>query len=259
MENKITVISKGDEVLIGGAFHVLNDASVDRFDTNHIKEFFNFVTRGKPPCTDIVIFYNNDNLSAFKYGVELRGIEPFAQCALEKSTQLKTLIDINVRNIGPDKMEIFVDALKKYYDANAKRLVDILRDQSIKKILDIKRKKDNSGNFLFSFQIQNDGLKDIEYPEKISFEVPLYKYHTETIKVSFDVVFSYDINKKDNQVAIDLIYQLRNYSLDEEIAERQEEIIKNYIEESPCLAWRGGYRVIKKDDSWKYLPNNKII
>lgn len=258
MDNKITVVARDNkaEILVGNAFHILEDASKSLFKTNTIGDFSEYI-KNEGPENDIDIFYSTSILTAYSNYAEqqMRCIEPFVQCGLCFSDQLQAVTGLNGKSFIMDKLEEKLESLKKYCNKDGIDLLRILKDQSIQKIIDIQRKKDNAGNYSYSFSISNGGKKDVEYPTEIKFTIPLYKHHKEEITITFTVIFSFEIEKSDNGPNISMQWKIINYSLEEEIRIRQEEVIETYIKDLPCKKWRGEFSIIKKDDSWKYLPN----
>lgn len=258
MDNKVTVISREGkaEIFTGSAFHVLNDASSTQFKTNVISVFSEYLKDKKVEN----VFYSTTKLEAFNItdsGVEcIRNIEPVAKCELEFSDQLSAVTRLNHNKFSADAIERAILSLEKYCDTSAVDLLKLVQNVSVQKVIDIQRKKDNSGNFMHSISISGGKKEDVEYPSQIAFTVPVYKCHSfDLMRITYACMFNYDIKKDDNGPTVNLSWALDNFALDEEIKETQEGVICRYLKMLDCKKWRGNFSVIKKDDSWKYLGN----
>jgi len=131
-------------------------------------------------------------------------------------------------------------------------LFDTIRNFSLKKLVTFERKKDNAGNFHFSYS-RKDEAGDIEPPPPISFKsVPIFYLHDDVIgELEFEVVMDY----VQSEESADVFYILRNPLYETIVTAAKKEVIDDYLKSETIETYWGTVELVKKDDRWKYLSN----
>jgi len=251
MEKRLTVVNNTKEgkteVLTGSSFHVLEGKAETQFNTNIISEFVRCVETLEGVC----VYYDESSLVAFPNDLEYDEREA-AKCKLENSLKLNTIISYTNQNVKLKDFEEFLLSMKKSMDKNGMDLLDKVKSFKISKTTEIVRQKDHAGNYIFSVKRENAGKEDVVFPETISFEVLLFKYHDYTIHLEFDVYFDF-VQADDNVV---ILFNLRNYELDDFIQDRKKTVLMEEIKAIKHPYYWGELKTLSKTDQWKYLSNS---
>ena len=135
-------------------------------------------------------------------------------------------------------------------------MYDTVRNFSLKKITTFERKKDNAGNFLFTYSRSGE-QEDVEPPEPIKFKrVPLFDLHSEGIcdctdDIQFDVVLDF-VQHEDSA---EVYYTLRNPFFPSTITERQKKTVEYYLKNTEIKSYWGSGKIVPMGDEWLYLDN----
>lgn len=249
-ELKVVAVGKdGGPVLVGKHVIELHDKTTSTYHTCIIADFLRYLI-GKNP---IVLYYNQDSITAMWDGVSREKANPIAVCSLKITEFMRRLVQANN---GPMSIKAFRDmlfSLRMFYDKNGKDLYDRALNFSLSTVTAFEQSSDNQGNFHFRVTCEKQGAKDVNFPETVTFTVPMFELLADTMQVTFDVVLDHCINKE----KVEISFCLKNPMLSVQVKEAQKAIIEQHL---PPLSdtWKrfwGDLEVNKADDSWKYQDN----
>jgi len=250
MELKTNVIVKDGQTLLGRSFHVLNYFTRKTFKTNIIITLIHYLTH--IVTEEIIILFNATKIVVMPKNPDHHS-GAIAVCNLQNST----ILDMIIRNVNRPltlaQIEVFLRDIRAFWGGvECKNLYDHVRDFTMKKLTTFERKKDNAGNFLFSYS-RKDERGDVEPPEPIAFkDVPIFNLHNvELPALMFDIIIDYI--QKDEEANV--FYTLRNPFFDENVAFAQKEAIEGYLAGASYPSFWGEGDIITEDDSKKYLDN----
>ena len=254
LETKIVMVSKEPgQALLGKHFHVLNDNSQQLFQTNLIDDFLKYLdwwkTQGGQPGS-VVLFYSEAGIHALigNPGYNDMGI---AECKLNDSPIMNLIIARYSDAMDIETLERFLYAIRPYWDKDCKELYDLVRDLSIKKILKVERRKDNSGNFLLSVQ-RKDDRDDVPPEQKITLlNVPVFNLHEETSTFAFDV----RMNFVQHDESVDISYELLSPLFISDLQEKRRDILTARLKQQDIPYYWGSAQLYKATDAWKYKEN----
>jgi hypothetical protein len=246
---KITLIAKDGkaeaQILTGSHFQVLTGEVHTIYETNVVSEFIKFIN----PMVDIFVYYNEVGIYAFRKDMEYNE-GPVAKCVLENSTTLDALLCHVNNEIDLKPFEKFLLAVRKKIDKNGVDLLDRVKSFKISKVTEIIRQKDQQANYLYS--IKREGTQeDVIFPDTITFDIKLFKYHNYTIELEFDVYFDY----KQHEDSVGVKFNLVNFEANDIIQDRKIAVLEGELKDFGDNVFWGRNALEMKTDSWKYLSN----
>lgn len=251
MELKTNIIVKEGQALLGRSFHVLNYFTRKTFSTNVIMTLIQYIAGIIEE--EIIILFNASKIVVMpKKPDQYSGV--IATCTLQNSPILETICKNVNRQLTLPQMESFLYDIRKYWGKGTacKDLYDTVRDFTLKKLSTFERKKDNAGNFIFSYS-RKDEKGDVTPPEPITFRgIPIFNLHNVEIpELEFDVIMDY----RQNDESAEVFYTLRSPFFNQIIMEAQKAAIEGYLAEVKWPYFWGEGQIVVEDDHEKYLDN----
>jgi hypothetical protein len=251
MEIKANIIAKDGQALLGKHFHVLEDHTKNKFKTDMIKVFINYIST--IVTEEIVIVYNSTNIAAMPKNPTKNSVT-IAACTLQNSVILDLVCKSVNRQMTLAQMEAFLYDIRKYWGPgiNCKNLYDLVRDFTLKKLTTFERKKDNAGNFIFAYS-RKDEKGDVKPPDPIKLRaIPIFNLHNvELPDLEFDIVMDY----RQSDESAEVFYTLRSPFFNQVVMEAQKDAIEGYLADTSWPKFWGTGETLCRDDSWKYLGN----
>lgn len=252
MENGLINISTtSDKVLLGNPIIELVDESVDQFRTDRLDNFISYLD--KIGCLvyigeTCIEAYLDDEPAALD-------LHPVAICSLQSHPGFECLKYHQGAKINIDMFITFLQRMKPYLTADSLNLLSNLRALKIQKVIEVNRKDDKRGNFLFSVRAESGGNNDYMFPECLTFAVPLILNCKDLLNISFDLSFDWSV-EKDNGFKFTLM--IENFEFANIVRERKQEILASALKVDGLTVYFGTYHIIKQTDEWKYKKNDLV-
>lgn len=245
-ESKINIIAKDGQALIGSAFHTLTGGCRSMFKTSNMESFRNYLKNIK----DAKVFYDDDSVvvapDVFQYNDDI-----IASCMLSETLFLTNLKEANGRKGSLKSMEEFLTAFLPFMDAEGRKVLDFCKNGVTKKIVEMVRSSDNSGNFNFSLKYESAGKEDFECPKKITFKIPVFNHIADIEEFTFDMYLTSEISQ--GALKIELWFRDLGFELKKEEIKRK--IVAREIASISLPKYYGEISVEKFTDEWKYKKN----
>lgn len=235
------------EVLLGSAFHVLEDKTVSEFVTESLNDFVEFV--GTSPAKGI-IYYDENTVQHYPIDIACN-TEPFATCNLSESNYLKMLRNNIGRKNTIATTDELLSSIKTKIDRDGIDLLDKVRDFKIAKVTTIARQKLQNGNMMFSVKREGIGQGDVEFLEKIVITVPLFEHLDDTIDIELEVWFDYSEGENGPQC----VFMLRNLDIDNYISQQKKEMIADALSKIAVPKYFGTIEKHVHNDGWRFKEN----
>jgi len=249
-DKQVVVNAKGDKVLIGSDFHILETNTEKTFKTSNMAHFIKYLQdRGK----DETIYYSLNRCISFTGTDYNRKTKPTAECSLTLSSIYNYLQNINGQKMDLIMFEKFLKTVKPYMTGSESlKLLDFVNNFQITKTKTIKKSKDNRGNFKHCFATEA-GKDDYVFPEKIKVRIPVFADNTDCdYDFEFDFFFSY----KEYDGEYSLYFEIQDIEFSEKVEHEQIAFISNMLNDAKLIAFFGNMEIITTDDAWKYKENS---
>jgi len=257
MENKINIQSKDGKLLIGNAFHVLEDESIQTYETDDIESFLKYVKMAEKSEFKFLYIYTEDSIEAwFGLNEKIRNNRALAVCQLQPSsilTYLEKHMNMS-RGMSLDDFEKFLKTLLPYGNANGEdylKLLSELKDFKISKVLKIERNKDQAGNYSYLVQRKSDGKNDFIPPQTLVFQVPVFRLMADKI-MPVELNLSFDFS--DQGEGVKMVFTLECIMYQDLLFACQKAIIEEKLSKLSNKYW-GETKVVELTDAWKYQEN----
>lgn len=244
-ETKVQVnVPQNGTVLFGKNIIKLKDLSCSTYETNNLHDFNEFLKKGS------VVYADKLNLQAYDKP-EVVNYEklPVAECKLELHPVLTEFKKKNNTPIDLLNFSSFLRAMKNYATTKTLSVCDNLNDLKIQKIVSIENKSDQRGNFAIGVTASAT-KKDYSFPEQIEFTLPLLRNNPDTIKVSFEFLFRWELQEQNAK----LEFRLVNYELDAQIDDAITALVREEVKKVPVLI--GKYHIKQQTDLFKYKESD---
>ena len=248
MEQKLTVVAKDGQVLIGNHFHTLTDESKNTFSSRNLGDFrvYCMAIQG-----DFEIFYNGTKIEAWPIARD-RNAYPIAVCELQPSPFLECLSEVLGDAMTTAEFELFIRAMVPCLNTEGLPLLDIPNQLKVSKIVSMEMSKDNAGNYNYLYKREsNKGGGDFTPPKEIVFTVPIFDFSEK--KASFKCNFFFNYTETPEGVRSN--FQLQSLMFKAELEAIQRKIILEELAAFEKPAYQGTMSITKADDTWKYLSN----
>ncbi len=237
---KIVVNTDGSKIefLEGKAYHVLEDHTQNIFKTTSIKTFSEFIEKSN----DYNVFYSPEEIVAMPIDCN-RYTLPLAVCTIDNSKALTDIIHLNNLTLSKSMLIIELKKTQRFLDTDGHSLLKELRSFKItSEEIRIYEDDDSGGNVLET----KKGSKIISatLPEKISFRMPIFRYHPDEIKIEFIVESTITDS---NQIEL----TLHNFDHVDLINDAEKTIIEEYLSKFDNKFW-GKHNIVEMTDLWKY-------
>jgi len=236
------------KVLTGKNFYQLADVTDATFVTESLGSFVSFV---KPLVGNgSKVFFTTNSAICIDDEIGF-DTEPQAKVSLTKSNILNTLTANNNKSFGPSEIDELLTIMRPYYSDYALQLLTVVRNTKVKAIIEAERSIDNKGNYVFNVSRKGGGNDQLDIPEVVWFEVPMFELIPTTIKIPFEVSFNY---RETGEAArpLDITWLLRCVNINELIKESSIEMMLSYFADlDQDSVFSGSLTINKKTDSWK--------
>ena len=250
MDLKTNIVAKDGQALLGKHFHILNDLTKNTFATTLIKTFVEYLRA--MAFAEVVVFYDSTSIAAFpkepKYDSKV-----CAKCTLAASPILDLIASNINRELNLEQMERFLSDVRDYWSGKeCKDLYDTVRNFSLRKLTTFERKKDNSGNYLFSYS-RKDEKEDVPPPPPVKIKnIPVFDLHDDVLaELKFEVILNY----VQGEESADVFYTLRDPFFQSKISLEQKNIVEAYLSDAEVEAFWGIGKISQETDVWKYQAN----
>lgn len=246
-ETKTTVIAKDGQatILNGRHFHVLKSQTRAELNTTDPESFISYIEDKTP-----VIYYNSGKMVAYSAVEKIdRDIVPLATCWLKTSG----LFDIASSFCGVYTLDMLEEKLmlfRAWMNTDAKSVLDVCRNLAVKKVVEIKRQKDNAGNFQFHVKTES-GPDDWAPPETFALMVPLYEHMDNEVELVFDFSVSYKTGPEGVAVALNVAKP----DIDQVVTHARKNAVEDFLSSVGCPKFWGTLDITTTTDGWKYKPN----
>jgi len=254
-EMKVNVVSKDGEVkiLTGKSFYQVEDVTDATFVTESIKSFVDFVKQYVKNGSSV--FFTPT--SAICVSDEItHDTAHQAVVNLTRSSVLNTIAVNNNKSFGPSEMDELLTVMRPYFAEGCMQLLSVVRNTQVRAVLEAQRSIDNKGNYVFNVSRKGGGNEELNIPEVIWFEVPMFELIPVTIKIPFDVSFNY---KETGEAATPLKIQwgLRCVNINELIKEASIQMMLSYFAElDQNSIFAGTLTINRKTDDWKIVESS---
>jgi hypothetical protein len=246
---KMTIVAKDGVARIGNDFHVLEDRSLAEFITNDIEAFKSFL-KG-----EFNLFYNGEIVQAYAPVMATQNTKPLATLALAETDAMEYFTSVLGRNFDESQFELVLLGLRPFMKQEGLALLSNVRDFKITKVSEFQRKKDNAGNFVFSYARKSAGNNDFVPPQFLNFSIPIFENMPDRYEAKAEFLFDYTEVKLGDGIAIKLMFQLRILQFTDELKERKNEILEAALQSFKQPKFRGEYKLHSQTDAWKYKQN----
>lgn len=235
----IKIQAEDGKVLIGSDYIIGEDVSRTVFETPHLESFVGFLNihaNEKEKTVAIEKFQNGAMVCALDNEVIIEPKYHDNLIAKLKLNYHKSLISL--RNMLGNEMQAGqliaeLKSLKAYADLKTVQLITDLQNLRISKIVNVEASNDNRGNHKFMFSSESNKKQDYIFPEKLTFDIPVFSGCDLKKKFEIDFIFSYSISE-----LVSLKFVLMSYTFEDELDEFfTEKITKEFeaIENSDTL------------------------
>lgn len=234
----------------GGDLVEVRDMSCRTYETNRLDQLVAYLKE----ATGLVyqIFYSSCGVVVLPSKTDYT-TEPYATCNLEVSNQLAFLQRLIDNSMGVDDMESSLKRLRPHLDQAGMNLLLQCRDMVLQKVVNVKRQKTQSGDFLYHVEMKS-GEGDWKPPEVVEFTVPIYKYHDHQAKIKTDLyVELVDLRGEDNKAVPKFRFEAP--TIDDDLDEIRRRAIDRLVSDLPGKRYWGSARTNQMTDAWRYLSN----
>lgn len=237
-------------ILVGKDYRILEDHTRETFRTDSLPDFVKYATAYPREthcvyyCTDEVVL--RDMLGS-RYAVDT------ASCAVRPSPLVLLVETLLNKPMSIGDFESFLFTIRPYMDDALKILYSYVRNFKMTKVTEIKRIRDNRGNYEYVVKREKGGQDEVEIPETITLSLPPMVGATDEDKADFtlDLLFDY----KDTSDGVVTEFKLVAPLFGKMLSDAIKATIRKYIDALPHTAYWGAITNTKQDDSWKYLFN----
>jgi hypothetical protein len=257
LSEKLLIEAKNGQVLIGSAFHTLEDKSRTTFKAQNLDAFKAYLRDQKEA---VKIYCELGLVRALPVEID-RYSRAIAEITFKESEPLRLLANNkNTKRSLSDFTEL-LESMKRFDAGGVLSLLNSLRSFKLQKIVSVAQTNDRRGNFAYSVQMEK-GKDDLLLPETISFEVPIFNGHPNKIIFTFELLF--DPSRVGSGGSMD--FTLQNFNWDELLEEAKIQLINWELlpqppvegKEAPAplglVVW-GAPEIHVINDAWKYLEN----
>jgi len=248
---QINVESKNGKVFLGNDILTLKDETVTQYNTSALDDFISYLD----PKTDEVYYSENELV-----GVE-KGKKTFVQtnmkatCKISKTEILLFLMKYNHVKMKMADFEEFLLVARNYLTGDdSLSLLDIVNNFSVNKVKKAVRQKDQMGNYTFSVTSEA-GQNDISLPKQLVFNIPIVQHIEHKERLVFDFFFT----MKENDMAMEFFFQLRNIDLVNAIENNIRSTIRKTLADKKIDHKYGTFKVIPQTDEWQIKKNELVI
>lgn len=242
-------------LLTGNDLIELKDQTKSNFIALDIPSFLNYLSlsfkeESSQDDKPFAIYCSRYKINAVPAEI-MHGTDSIAEVHLEMSDHLHRIRDRNGKSISPKSFEVFLKSMRAYYD-KAGRDLEIRNDNlEINDCVQAKRIKGHDGSVEIMVSRKGNESDRLIIPEKVTFEVPMYKNHPETVKIVMEVTFSYEV--VDGSFVAN--WRLDCWNIDDVLEEAFRDIIDLYFEGYTWPRYWGVLSVTDATDEWRYKRN----
>lgn len=218
----------------------------DCYETINIIDFVEYLKSNFE--SNFAIYYNVEEACAYQLDtVNIIGTKArcIAKCDITPSNMRDKLNQLNGKTQNYNDFQDFLNEYRKVFDVKAKDLLVRLKDFRITKETKVERLQDNQGNFAYS--VSRKGKKDeVEFPEDISFTIPILDFIEDKVELKFDFQFSFIPSGDDVRFGFKII----NYNLDQILIETTRGLLEDKLPKK--VSYFGNLKSSAYDDCDKY-------
>jgi hypothetical protein len=268
MELKIT--GNQEKLTLQNKTHILESETRKIFKTNKIDSLKCFLKDHSKSDINVSAYYNETSISVWPCSADgdlNRNDEPVAVCNFETTDELKILSKHINKDINEKNFCEFLRIMSKYVQG-AIALKDAVENMSIKKIVSMEKSKDNRGNHSYHYTVKDHGKTDFNPPNRLVFQIPVFKHITNKISFDLELVFNYRMVGVDENRHAECMFRLEILNLDQFLESAFTAVIEKQMESFDFPKYWGSLETVTKTDDWKYkdvplmfqgLPEDKNI
>jgi hypothetical protein len=253
-DKKIVIKTTGDKIQVGRSFVELKGKVTKTLKTADPESFINHLLEYEKDS--FKIFYNlNDRICVAIANDHDYGDRRIGCLSMELHPILEKVINFTNREMLIDDFEIGLKSLRKYFDGSGMDVYKVIRSLEITKIVSIERKKDNRGNCGYSFHREGND-DEIEWPEEISFTVPVFKEAPELLAIRIPAEFIFGYHQRNENVT--LKFTLDNPEIMLQIDTAVKKKVSELFAANEFNLKFGSMVIHEQTDEWKYHQSKQI-
>ncbi len=243
---------KAGAILFGKNIINLKDESRGVFSTDNLEDFFASINDEKKDYVVLQNGFHMDAICSADWSKPKYNSKPEAECQLKEHPLLTELKRHNNIPINLPTFTNFLRAFRDYSDSKGMKIEDNLNDLKIMKVVSIVNRTDNRGNFGVAITAES-GKKDYNFPEKISFHVPMFQNNKDEIEVEFLFQFAWEMKEQ----SASLEFRIVNYEINTLINDKVFDVVKKLADESANVTLlRGAFKVEKLTNDYIFKESS---
>lgn len=255
MSNKsISVKTDKERVILGSDYLTLKDQSYITFETSNLISFLKYNERLVEKDTyvdgDTVTCYNPNQKS------DIRDYKPVSICTMLKDPMLEYFETINNSSYPIDQFIQVIDKLQSHLSTSGLHLKSNIENLSFKKIVQIDRQQDNSGNYNLAVKAEKAPNQEYDFPKELTFNFDIYQGIATPISITAKLFVKWSLDDGNYKI----LFRLYCANLRQLIKEEKETYFFKLLQsDSNNEVFIGKLHIYQYTDSWKYRKNSAVI